>query len=551
MEDNTTNHKEISFPAVAIKNVSDEFEVEYDVLPIEDTKEHLDRRQQCIERGIASVDAELADLNSKLAVLDKDIDRLTNHADGLDYALAVTCGVITGIFDATVVGEWNFKEAKKETYTETNKRVIGFAQKHPDYSSFCKNALEGKGSPRLKPKNPNRLETAIAFLEWKYPLPGDGAYKQGKYGIGAKTHRLDDLCHHPTLVGLVCSIIVQFSGSTLYVNSHGEDVPIPITVNEYGNFVGTNFVTKLFSGVINWFISCAKTVANRHGHMMSDIATPAGVPGSFLSMITELASIPCFRDEKFLSQLRHAYTKGIGTRKGQVDLGVFNSLFDGAKSNFDMTTEKAIARELKRQAKPVIINEILVRGVYFVRRFISELKEKQGFNDFEWNKVVPFRNRTIVRMMTIATGTFTAIDMADAAIHAVGKSVDTTTFLSNMLLRVNFVGVGRFAIAIGTDTGMGISKDIKMKERIKIQEQQISLLEAKVFYRHADMWIAAEKTEKTLEEAYALMEKAALSYVETRKDINDSMRHIGEKVGKIEEKNPGMISSINDTLKWG
>ena len=61
-----------------------------------------------------------------------------------------------------------------------------------------------------------------------------------------------------TLVGLICCIIVQFTGSTLYVNKYGEDISIPITVNEYGNFVGKNPVTKLFSGVINWFITCAK-----------------------------------------------------------------------------------------------------------------------------------------------------------------------------------------------------------------------------------------------------------------------------------------------------
>ena len=75
-----------------------------------------DERHQRIVEGTATVDDELAILNDRLAVLNKDIDRLTNHADGLDYAVAVTSGVITGIIDATVVGEWNFQEAKKETY---------------------------------------------------------------------------------------------------------------------------------------------------------------------------------------------------------------------------------------------------------------------------------------------------------------------------------------------------------------------------------------------------------------------------------------------------
>ena len=60
-------------------------------------------------------------------------------------------------------------------------------------------------------------------------------------------------------------------------------------------------------------------------------------------------------------------------------------------------------------------------------------------------------------MLTIATGTFTAIDLADAAIRSAIKSGgEPMTFLKNFVLLVNFVGVGRFAIAIGQDTLMGV-----------------------------------------------------------------------------------------------
>ena len=406
-------------------------------------------------------------------------------------------------------------------------------------------------NPRRKPKDPYRLETAIEFLEFQFHLPGDGVYSQGKFGIDGTTHRLDDLCHHPTLVGLICCIIVQFSGNTRYVNKHGEDINIPVTVNEYGNFVGNNAVTKLFAGVINWFIICAKTIANRKGHLMSDIATSSSLPGSFLSTITELASIPCFRNEDFLLKLRDAFKNGIGTGKNQIDLGAFNKLFEGAQSKLDVTTEKAIAHELKRQAMPVVINEILVRASYFVRQFIKELKEKQDVRAIEWKNVIPFNNRTIVRMMTIATGTFTAIDMADAAIHASTKSVDVSTFFSNMLLRVNFVGVGRLTVAIASDVGMDISRTVKRNQRIKLQEEQILLLDAKVYYKQAGMWISAEKTGKTLEDAYGMMETTTETFARTVSDVKDSLNNIGEMSATIEEKNPGLLSDIIEELNWG
>ncbi len=536
---------------VDLKSSVDDLEVEYEILPVVDVDNISDERQKKIITGVASVDERLSVIKGQLEKLNTDIDRLTNHADGIDYSIAVTCGVITGIFDAFIVGEWNFAEAKKDTYKEINCKVINFAKKQPDYIPYCNFTIEGKGNPRRKPKDPDRLEVAIDFLEWKFHLPGDGAYRTGNYGIDGNTHRLDDLCHHPTIVGLVCCIIAQFTGHTLYVNKYGEDVNIPITVNEYGNFVGKNPVTKLFAGVINWFVICAKTIANREGHLMSDVATSASLPGSFLSMITELASIPCFRNEDFLLQLRNAFQKGIGTDKGQLDLGIFNRIFEGAQSKLDDSTEKAVVHELRRQALPVVINEVLVRGAYFIRRFITELKNKNSLKEIDWEKVIPVNNRTVARMMTISSGTFTAIDMADAAVHAAPKSADLTTFLSNMLLRVNFIGIGRLTIAVTVDTGMGVSKVVKRNNRMKLQEEQMLLLDAKVYYKQADMWIAAENAGETIEQAYALAEQAGHFFAESYIDIRSSLNNIGEIAPAIKSKNPGLIEDINDILKWG
>ena len=59
----------------------------------------------------AEVDERLSELQKMIAKMDSDIDRLTNHADGLDYIIAVTSGIITGIMDATLIGEWNFAES--------------------------------------------------------------------------------------------------------------------------------------------------------------------------------------------------------------------------------------------------------------------------------------------------------------------------------------------------------------------------------------------------------------------------------------------------------
>ena len=155
-------------------------------------------------------------------------------------------------------------------------------------------------------------------------------------------------------------------------------------------------------------------------------------------------------------------------------------------------------------------------------------------------------------MMTIATGTFTAIDLADAGIRAVinsgGFNPET---LRNFILRVNFVGVGRFAIAVVTDIGMGVSNAKKRNEKIKLRTEQLQLLDSKVYYKQAGMWIAAESTEETLNQAYNVMEHTAEVFFNAVNDINTSLNNIGEVSKNIEEKNPGLINDLSEIIEWG
>lgn len=489
----------------------------------------LDENRARIQQGLSDVEQRLAVVNKKVAELNADIENLTNNADGLDYAIAVTCGVITGIIDSIFVGEWDFKNAKAVSNKQINDKVMDFAKKDPQYAEFIKN--------KRKNNDPNRLDNAIEFLENKYKLPGDGAYKGFKdLGITDASHHLDDFCHHPTLIGLICCVLVQFTGSATYRSSSGAVVKTPIEVNEYGKLVSENKWGKILAGVINWFFNIAQTAANRKGHLLSDMAGSstsvgkgnegAGVPGSMMSLAKELSALPCFKDSNFAENLRKAYQNGIGSGDKQLDLGAFNSLFEGASSKVDMRTEMAVAHELKRQAMPVIINELLVRGIYFVRRFILEMKEKHSIKDINWKNTLPFKNRTIVRMMTIATGTFTAVDMADAGIRAVIKSGGfNPATLGNFVLNVNFVGVGRFAIAVATDVGMGVKKGIKENKRLDLVGQQLQLMNVKVSYQQADMWVSAKDAGEAINEAYEMVvpavETIVTTWAETDKKVDD------------------------------
>lgn len=395
-----------------------------------------------------------------------DIERLTCQADGYDYAFAISSGIIAGLIDSFFVGEWDFKNAKKQSNIAVNKKIIEFAKKDPRYIPWC----EGVGkTARWKRRDPDRLESAVEFLEEKYVLPGDNDWKFEGSGISASSHHLDDFCHHPTLVGMICCILVQFTGNAKYHTAAGEVITLPVSVNEYGNFVSEKVFGKVFAGIINWFFNAAQTLKNQKGHLMSDMAGSisavkgkkggAGVPGTVMSTLKELSALPCFKDTAFAENLRKAYQNGIGSGASQLDLGIFNNLFEGASSKFDIRTEMAVKHELKRQAVPVVINEILVRSFYFIRRFVEQMKTKQSLVEIEWKKLLPMNNRTIVRMMTIASGTFCLVDLGDAAIRAgIQSGGNMPVFFSKFILRVNFVGIGRFTLAVGADLYMEARK---------------------------------------------------------------------------------------------
>lgn len=522
-------------PIYGVKEQIEGFEVEFEVVPPLNVSDLGESDRSSIESEIVAIDKMLDSKKLILKELNSEIDNLTSHADGIDYAMAVTCGLITGMVDSIFVGEWNFEKAKAKANQDVNNRVIDFAKKDPEFQDYLDK----------KRQSNSELENAIAFLEKKYKLPGDGEYKAFKaLGVTDSTHHLDDFSHHPTFVGLVCSVLVQFSGEVKYHCATGEVIQASIQVNEYGNLVSPDKWGKVFAGVINWFFNAAKAIANQKGHFMSDMAGSStsagkgndgsGLPGGLLSSLKELSALPCFRDSQFGENLRKAFQNGIGTGKKQLDFGPFNSLFQGASSKFDMRTEMAITNELKRQAFPVILNEILVRSCFFVRRVIEQMREKHSIKELNLKDAMPLGNRTIARMITIASGTFTTVDMADAAIRSASKSGGFgPAFLSNMILRVNFVGVGRFAVAVGTDVTMGVSRAAKRSKRIEIVNQQIALTGAKIYYKQAEVWIAAENTDKAIEEMYESAVNAVTYYSESIAEMTENMKVVSEKMAVV------------------
>ncbi len=495
---------------VSCKASCEDFEVEFSSGTVRDdaglTEENINNRKAILEKYSLECKQEL--------------EKLTCYADSIDLMISVSCGIIAGIIDAIAVGKWDYAKAKAISNEDINRAVIEFAKKNPDYQSFLGRGRDG-----------NRLETAIQFLEKKYHLPGDGAYqnKALKMGIGGRDHRLEDFCHHLSPIGLVCCVLVQFSEKTVFFNPAGDLFRIPIVVNEYGQFIGDNPRAKVFSGVVNWFFMAAQTIANRKGHLMSDKATAQGIPGTVMSVLKEASTLPCFKDKDFAEKLRKAYANGIGEGNSQLSLGPFNALFSGAGSKVDFRTELAIGRELKRQSIPVLINEMLVRGVYFVRRFIAELKEKGSLDKINWKKCIPANNRTIQRMVTVASGTFIAVDLADAFVEgALASGGNSAQFAEGIVLRINYINIGRFTLGCAFDISSGIRKNGYELMAVELSTGRLSVTAESIFSRARKRIDRAKEREEML--ALALGED--LSIDETSFSIEEAQlaaRELAEK----------------------
>lgn len=462
----------------------------------------------------------------KIDLLNNQIDNLTNNADNLDCIVSVVSGVLAGIIDSLWVGEFSLDRGTKWSNEKTN--------------NFVKNIAKNQGYKG------DDLQGSIKHLEQKFPLASDS--NTADFGGGLQ-HHLRDFSHHPTIIGLIFSMLTQFTEKAYGTATDGTFKIVEINNK---SFIGKSLPEKFLFGSVFWFF-----------HMVSDIAgsnaTPGagtGLPGPLLSFAKELSVLPFFKNIK------------VGDNKISVWISkLFNGTYLAERDNngkliketvkrFDFRTELGVVYELGRQAVPVILNECIVRGFYFIRRLTAEIQTNniKSLSDLEkinWKNTLPYRNRTIVRMLTVATGTFTIIDLSDAAIRGGLKSGGNgALFAKEFLLRVNFVGVGRFVIAIATDVSMALEKEKRRNERIVLMSQQLHLMNAKVFYLQANMWKTAESTTSTINEAKIIMEETAIMAIDSWRNNRTSMDNISTYIEGTITSNEDVIIDITEILKW-
>ena len=394
-------------------------------------------------------------INQSLQRVNSELEKYTNNADKIDYALAVGSGILCGIIDSIFVGEFSLDEANQWGNEQTSAFVLRVA--------------------KTQGYNGDSPTGAIKYLEDMFPIAADKATNQ--FGGGLQ-HHLRDFSHHPTPVGLVCSVLTQFTGKVYGTDVNGAFQVV--SLNEDGlSLIGKNFPEKIMFGTINWAFHMVSDMAGSSGSVMKG-SLGTGLPGPLVSMLKELSSTPLFQkmDENghkefsvYISKLFNGTL--LGDRNGD------GKLISARK--FDLRTELGVARYVGRQAVPVIINECVIRAFYFIRRLAMELcrvnpKQFKDITVLHWNTILPFRNRTIERMVTISSMTFTVADTTDAAIHAAIESGGNwVLFSGRFVTRFNYIGAGRAAIAIVKEVSNEKKETQLIHEKMLLSEAKAAL----------------------------------------------------------------------------
>lgn len=133
-----------------------------------------------------------------------------------DFAVAAASGLLTALLDIFLVGDLSPEEAQKWGSEKINKFVIKSA-----------NATGYKGP---------ELDEAIKHLEDTFHMAGDAA--KDSFGGGLQ-HHLRDFSHHPTLVGLFFSLLMQFTGKC-----YGTD--------KLGNFIYPDVPEWMYIGIYKY-----------------------------------------------------------------------------------------------------------------------------------------------------------------------------------------------------------------------------------------------------------------------------------------------------------
>ena len=112
------------------------------------------------------------------------------------------------------------------------------------------------------------------------------------------------------------------------------------------------------------------------------------------------------------------------------------------------------------------------------------------------------------------------------------------------------MGVGRFAIALTADAGMGALKVKRFDERIHIYTQMLSLSETKIFYKQEAVWCEAENTYMCLSLLSQSAQNSLQISANLHTQIEETLDDVAPCLRKLADTDSSLASSLLDQLLY-
>jgi hypothetical protein len=253
---------------------------------------------------------------------------------------------------------------------------------------------------------PEGRQQCIQYLEKKFGVNYDARYASDlrdgdkklnvnpdNEKLSTSNHHLKSLAHSPDLIGLLFSVLDQFTSKTTIVDN-GKLIRLEIAPDkgkknplDAFELRGGNFIAKLFCGVVNWI-----------GHILSDLAGSNSSQGRG-------AGVPILGYELF--QFLNINIKNVNLEDSS------KSTITIAELSVKVFTEGYDARFGAAMAIPVALNHFLVRFFFALKRCF--------YHKLPINQCIPVDLKLIQhqpelrRMLLTAYGVLCVIDAGDAA----------------------------------------------------------------------------------------------------------------------------------------
>lgn len=352
-------------------------------------------------------------MNTTERILDKRAKQTEwskDKCDKYDYMIAVFCGFSAGIIDALFVGAP--RQGKLGTLTDKGADELVNKIANMLWSGDGRSHLDGK--PR---KAPDTLEKSISYLEQAFPVNYDARYASDLLNANSalssmmpKNHHLLSLAHSPDVIGLLFSILDQFTGTTSFIDDGKLIRLYPIRDarnNKIMYMQGTVFESRIFCGICNWI-----------GHLASDLCGSSST--RVIGKVGRGVGLPMPFYELFLLM---DFGNFDGHSFAELAIKVFEDGYD--------------LRYGAAMAIPVMITELSIKIIWSLKRHYYL---KKG-----WKDCIPSQKHGDLRMMIIVgDATLCVVDGADAAIRTAVSGGNPITFM----LHMNLVAWSRLIILV-------------------------------------------------------------------------------------------------------